>query len=727
VNTEIAKATRRTRAIVRIRRRLRTDTAPSSRGSWWVLLLLALVLAPRTAPAQTAYEGQRIDALRLLGALYREARHEESARLIAEYLEDHPCDAVMTYNLACVQALGGAVDTARRTLDRALALGYPRLESVLAEDDLTALREDGSLDSLVTLHREQRVEQRRAASVTLIEGEWSEFLPLSAELPECAPRAPRARVRFRSDPSGFHVEIDGGESSLDDLEFDLLVGVPRGPETLRTDRVRVFAAKATEPLRLVRWNEHEPTEPEVIGRVVPNGSRAVHTIAWSDLPGLGPPIDPVVAVNARLRPVGAPLATLALVPDPFVGSASVRDRRHGDVAVMPDVPAAPWFRGKVASNTVVGDTASVDLVAQGLAGGHAVLRWTIRHRDPVSGDETQQTVARRDVQLEPDIAFLSASVPLDTTLVGEIRLVGLLDPDDDETRRWSTRILRLDPDWFVDRRARVDSTVRAIERPLVEYRLFRVLESVRRANADDPIDPLIGPVAEVERLLERVERTGTVVPDAGTEPSTFRIAVPAGGRSMAPGWLQRPARGAVDDEAAVVVTTTDGTSGAAATDLLGAGVLATSRARARVLVPVDEQPGDPGHGERVVGGAVDWTRSFHDDQTVVVTTHGVAANPTVRQALVASSGVERIHVLVDAGFDPWPGVDADRLRRALDVAGERPRLWLGAAAGFDVDVLESVTRLREAGVDVRTVELVDVRAIASFLAGDRGAGQRANQ
>jgi hypothetical protein len=54
-------------------------------------------------------------------------------------------------------------------------------------------------------------------------------------------------------------------------------------------------------------------------------------------------------------------------------------------------------------------------------------------------------------------------------------------------------------------------------------------------------------------------------------------------------------------------------------------------------------------------------------------------------------------------------------------------LWLGAAAGFDVEVLESVTRLREAGVDVRTVELADARAIATFLAGDTGGGQRANQ
>lgn len=719
------KATRRTPPNPRIRR---TDLLRSARTVGWAVLLLALVLAPQSAPAQTVYEGRRIDALRLLGALYREARHEESARLIAEYLEDHPCDAVMTYNLACVQALGGAVDTARRTLDRALALGYPRLESVLAEDDLTALREDGSLDSLVTLHREQRVEQRRAASVTLIEGEWSEFLPLVAELPECAPPPPRARVRFGSDPSGFHVEIEADESSLDDLEFDLLVGVPRGPETLRTDRVRVFAAKATEPLRLVRWNEHEPSQPEVTGRVAPDGPRVVHTIAWSDLPGLGPPIDPVVAVNVRLRPVGAPLATLALVADPFVGSASVRDRRHGEVAVMPDVPAAPWFRGKVASNTVVGDTASVDLVAQGLAGGRAELRWTIRHRDPVSGDETQQVVARRDVDLEPDIAFLAASVPLDTTLVGEIRLVGALLPDDGDVRTWSTRILRLDPDWFVDQRARVDSTVRAIERPLVEYRLFRVLESVRRANADDPIDPLTGPVAEVERLLARAERTGTVVPEHGPEPSTFRIAVPAGGRSMAPGWLQRPAHATVDEDAAVVVTTTDGVDAAAEPpDLLGAGVLAASRARARVLVPVQEQPGDPAHGERIVEGATEWTRAFHGGEDVVVTTHGVAANPTVRRSLLASSGVERIHVLVDAGFDPWPGVDVARLQRVLDASDERPRLWLGAAAGFDVEVLESVTRLREAGVDVRTVELADARAIAAFLAGDTGGGQRANQ
>ena len=72
------------------------------------------------------------------------------ARLVATgYLNAHPDDAGMHYNLACVEARSGDLTTARRALSAALKHGYDKFDTIRADADLAPLREQDDIESLL--------------------------------------------------------------------------------------------------------------------------------------------------------------------------------------------------------------------------------------------------------------------------------------------------------------------------------------------------------------------------------------------------------------------------------------------------------------------------------------------------------------------------------------------------------------------------------------------------
>lgn len=100
-------------------------------------------------------DGRRLSADEMLGRfghLYQTGDLDSARFVAAAYLVEHPDDARMWFNRACVESLAGKVGAAADALDRALALGYDNLEGVATDTDLENLRAAPAFAKVVARH-----------------------------------------------------------------------------------------------------------------------------------------------------------------------------------------------------------------------------------------------------------------------------------------------------------------------------------------------------------------------------------------------------------------------------------------------------------------------------------------------------------------------------------------------------------------------------------------------
>lgn len=671
------------------------------------LLLIGTVVpgGPVDSRGQTVYETSRVDTLRELGAALRDGGLERALETLEDYTALYPCDAVMHYNLACVRAMVGDAEGAGRSLDQAFARGYMPLDRATNDPDLAALQATGVADSLVEHHRHLRQERRRAASLIIEEGTWISTPELVPEFGPCVTTTHDVAVAVMSDPDGFRVRLTGG--NLETMRVDVLVGVPRGPDTVVTRRIRTWSGLATEPLGRVRWNGRPERDVVARSSVARVDDGVVHTFAWSDLAGVGPPLDPVVAFNVRVWPSDAPRAAIALVPDPFVGSGSVLERRHADLDIYPADPPQRWLRGRLPSNAVIGDSLAVDLVAQGFPGGAVTITSTVRSAAGTFVDPP------RRLELEPEIAFLTTTIGLAGRAGGmvEIEIVATWDAGPSAT--WQARALALDEEWFVRQQRRVEEEITPAERSILMYRLFRVLESLRVANPDDPVEDLAASVETVDGLLARGSREGTVLPTDATGPTTMEVAFPIQGASLAPATLIQPAsRG---ENAPVVIWFTQGAEPLAGSE-------PTAGEPWQVIVPIEDRIDDPDAAPIRVRHAVAWARALFPDRSLSVAATGLAVAATLRGIVGADVDVdvEELRVLLRGPLDPWPGADADAMRSALARHVETLTLEVAPLRALGARGRQVLSLLEEAGVRiVRREPGSDVEARSFIIGGQR--------
>lgn len=700
--------------------------------AWWSLVLLCVVGSGslRPAIAQTHLEPQRLDTLRHFATLYQAQQWDSVLPLLEDYLEQHPCDAVMHYNLACVRSLTGQLEAAVASLDRAFALGYADFDGTADDTDLGPLVRSGAVDSLVALHTERRLLQRRARSLELVEGVWSDPVSLTSDVPACRPESTlEVRMRVRSDPEALRIEFDPGQVETSGLRADVVIGVPRGPETLSTRRARVFSGALTEELLLQRWNGREIRRVESTTTVQVREGRIVHEIPWSDLPGLGPPLDPVVAFNVRVWRDEDPAATVGLVSDPFIGSAIVLDRRHADLTILPDGSPAPWLRGRLATNLVVGDSVSVDLVVQGMPEGEAAIEWWIEREEARGGSVQRIEPPRTERVLEPDIAFLHATLGLGGSGSGRGVLHARLDPAGASPLNWRVPFVYMDPDWFAEGRARLARIEHEVERSIVEYRLVQVLAHSRRSDADVPVDEVAPLLAETEHLLELAERTGSPVPPVSEVPTVFEAGYALAENTLAPAMVHRTSPRGGDGLTVCFVEhgRRDLFVGVDHGLLLRSSTMPDDGSETLVVAPMGVRLGQPGAAEQQMSAAVRWVGRFANREPDRITASGGVVEPVLRAYLTLVRTTASLHVLIDDVLDPWPEARAQDLTRVLRRGSGAWTIVIGHTGTIAERTREVVGALRGAGADVSFVELTTTAERDRFLAGVPRPTQRASQ
>ena len=81
--------------------------------------------------------------------LYRAKDYEGALSVLGEALDEHPGNALILYNVACMKSLLGRPEESLEPLGESLAAWPPYKEAATADDDLAALRDDSRFQALV--------------------------------------------------------------------------------------------------------------------------------------------------------------------------------------------------------------------------------------------------------------------------------------------------------------------------------------------------------------------------------------------------------------------------------------------------------------------------------------------------------------------------------------------------------------------------------------------------
>lgn len=652
--------------------------------------------AAGAAPAGAARElaqGESLEDERLeLGSRFSAAMRAgdlESAAAVAQRLTALvPHDALAAHNLACVQARRGELAAAWRAL--AASLAGPLADPRLAENDpdLAPLRGEPRFQTLLAEARERLGREAAARRLVLRDGHFSREMPLLSNNGDPLPAGavgPRVRVRVRSDAGGLEFAATVQASSFAENAqpwrlgdgFRITVAIPEPDGRYESDRSFAFGFGVSDgvPVAALIERNGRPQTAQVLElapkvRLEEARGRATFgmRLPWAAISPFAPPVDTLLGLNiAYVHAVTgrAPLI-LSLMPEPALVSAREGWRRYLPVEIDPSELSRPVLGGAVANAVVGGGLLGVRLAAWLPAAGEAGLRVDILDADGRSVVASGRIDER--VRTSAGLNRWARTADLSDLPDGPFRLVAELEPDGGEPLRWDANLLRLDPLWLEDAHSRAARAAPG-DRPSLEYRLEAIAEELDRRDPRSDPSPLTATVVETGILLRRLEQTGTVLPDSGRFVAAFRAAdgrfqacslvLPAGVRERrAPRVLVlMPSGGAANRRTAALVAEQAG---------LPPDVIA--------LIPSwrPEARGEPLDAAAEAIAAARWARGRFRAREVLLAGFNAGAGDALRASLDDPRAWDRVLIMADRAWHPWPHLDDDLL--AARLAAQRNQL-----------------------------------------------------
>ncbi len=618
------------------------------------------------AHAQAEYETLRAPALDGLGARIQAGRYEDARREVAAYVARYPGDALMRYNLACLTAMSGDPDGALAHLQEALAAGYRDLQRIRTSPELASLAADPRLDAMLAEAQAAWLADMLAAAVHLEEGVWSETQRLLPDPYGPEPAAAAAGVRLRFDEARLSVAIEPPAGGAD--EVLAVVTLPRSleqPETARWFELRAELA-ASAPVDLTGRHGRHDRAPSAARLWRDDEASAWRLdIPWSSLHPYRPPVELMFGLNLVLRRRGdpeGPAQRWELIRDPHAGSRLLVWRRFIPVDLDPGPDPAPLLAGRLDSYFVIGDSLSVELGLQGGAGGPATITLRASAADvPTRGDAPAIAEASYASDLEPGLAFFTADVRLDRLpALGWFEVSADLTAADGAHYRWRDRGFRLPPDWFLQQHARL-SRVPPAEKPIVQYRLMGTLRGQQVYQPHDDPTALATAALAAMALLDRAERTGTVLP---AEATWIEAGLPTGADALLACQLVMPQEAARRGGEVVLVVVPDGDQAVAVAAALDRQRQAADP-RFYCVTAIGLAPGQPRAAAPLIAAAANWLRDLAAPGALriagistgaEIALHGARAEPELWHALL---------LLADADFDPDILASPEAIRRDL--------------------------------------------------------------
>ncbi|MFN2370324.1 MAG: hypothetical protein ABR506_04120, partial [Candidatus Krumholzibacteriia bacterium] len=648
------------------------------------------------------------------------AGETETALAAARRLSASPdADPVLLYNQACLEARLGQADAALTTLARAVARGFDRLEHLDTDPDLDSLRGEPRFAALVTELRAGLVLAAAERGVRLVpEGSGELFLAdfqHGAGFPEPASTPASLLLSWRAE--GLELKLRGAPAWPADParrpRLRVTVGLP-DPEAPYLTRGAFHFAFGTGVKgqgwgavwvpTLERW---QPVA-ELTPRFDDQGHPAAVLVPWSLIQPWHPLTDPLLGINAALdrstELAGPGPAVWSALADP--GVFDPRTPTHRVVRLAFDATAArgPAFLGRLDGSIVRGGVLGFELVVVSPQAGPGTLAVDFLDNQARSvlplGPQTGRLELAAGLQRLPRQASF-ADLP-----TGAYQLRAEVGFPTGEGAVWSTTVLNLAPGWADSLAARIRQ-VPPLEQPTARHLLALTEAAVAAHLPRRHPGPVATTLGDLDAMLERAARTGSVLPPRGKGLLVY--PGPDGADRLLT--LYRPAPGAERGPETPVLVLDHAPGGEVRLadrldrfythgDLDGAGPR-----RPLYLVPHLPAGADPAAEARA---ALDFALARWQRDAVPVAGVNAGAGPALVLA-TGGDGVAALMVLAGSGTVPWPLADEAFLAKRLaalppglpvdwtDFARETALAGQGAALRRLLDSAPVVLTARNAG------------------------------
>jgi hypothetical protein len=652
---------------------------------------------PAAAPAaaDTAQVSRSLSDLTRLFTLQMRAGQPEAARSTAErYLERAPDDAAMTYNLACAEARLGEQEAALGHLAMALAGGFADLQLMRDDPDLASLRSRAAFDSLLAATRQDLLRRAAEHRRVLRMDHWSDELALqTAALKRQQASPPSGTARIRYTPAGLEIEADTPAPRLESAALPwrdgdgLLLTVAIPPDTLSvtSERFATFGFGLADglPIGAVLTRYGAAIEQSVV-ELAPSihlsagGERASWRIQlpWEALTPYAPPIDTLLGWNLTFResrPDGVD-QTLSLLPDPGLGRPSPR-RSFVEMVLHQDPAGPPVWHGRVDSTVVAGDSLSVELAAWSPTRTSGKLELALR--EPVAGADAVVVLAQT-VSLEPGRNRWQRRLPLLSRAAGPQQLLARLDLADGTKLTWRARLLHLPRGWLADARQQMKG-VKAAERLTLQDRVGTFTAALASHVPFHDPSPLVLAQQDIQAMLDRAARTGSVLPDSGLFPIIGRG--PQGSPVACTLYLTPAAPSGQGRQVLLLLPDAAGSE-----DLLAERVGQALRGRPGlgIVIPRLAQLRDVKRAavQQAAAALLPWLQELLGRQPVLLAGRGRGALDVCLLATYPRTPVSRALMVADGGSaDEWSEIAADLPAAKTSGDGPDPVEWSVASCG----------------------------------------------
>ena len=339
-----------------------------------LLFLMAYATHANADPGRASLERQ------ILGLL-REGNTEEALPLCRDYAEKYPGDALMLYNLACLENGAGNEERAADAFGRAIAAGFEDFDHALKDPDLAGV---DAVPGLIETETARLAALTVARAPVLAYGAWSPDLPLTdrtslsgAELSGLSDPV----LRLGWQPTGLDIEVNAAEdwagmgsgealspaNGGSGLFLSLSIPDGRSPFTSANHFLFAFGVEKGAGIGAMfipeqqRWQRIQELDPKI--RMDDAGRyNLVAFLPWQAVMPFHPLVDAPLGINAGLFMGGAAGPVMAsLLQAQDLRDPTAVTRRF--VPVEFDAASVPGdvFLGRVSNSISTDDPLAVEL------------------------------------------------------------------------------------------------------------------------------------------------------------------------------------------------------------------------------------------------------------------------------------------------------------------------------------------------------------------------------
>ncbi len=497
-------------------------------------LLLCLATLSATAADTTELTERRAAAARINQLMHQNQRHD-ALPLCRQYVAEFPADAVMQYNLACLENTTGEPERAVAAFRAAVAAGFTDFDVAESDPDLLGDNHQVFL-SIIAAENDRITALALARGLSLELGVWSaprDLIPHGADtLVDNAPFSrPQLRLRWHDTGLEFELTADSdwegliSQATVPPWEggpgLSVSLGVPDGSSGWDLSNHFLFAfgvetkggvggVFVASQNRFQRVLELAPKiRVDEDGRLYLTG-----TIPWQVIAPYNPIVDTPLGINATVYlegPDEGRLASLLETRDTLDPTA--RRRRFARLDFRTDSIRTDMFLGKLGSSLSSDRPLDLQLVAISAEAGTATL--SLNFIDQAGRSVLPEGPLRGSITLKAGTNLIDRQADFSSLSTGGYVMLAELTFPSGRTESWGATVLQLAYGWQDQYEERISFVARA-EQATARHWLEAIRGSVAEHQSRRSPGAIVTTLIDLDNMLSDAEDSGSILPDKGS-------------------------------------------------------------------------------------------------------------------------------------------------------------------------------------------------------------------